>query len=58
MSQRDEKQEHQPEAQEATATGELAALIAADQRGDLSDVTMPENNVEMQSDVELSLIHI
>jgi len=52
MSQRDEKQEHQPEAQEATATGELAALIAADQRGDLSDVTMPENNVEMQSDVE------
>ncbi|AQQ14757.1 Glycine betaine transporter BetP [Corynebacterium glaucum] len=52
MSQRDEKQEHQPDQLEATATGELAALIAADQRGDLPEVTTPENHVEMQSDAE------
>lgn len=39
-------------APEPTATGELAALIAADRRGDLADASTPEDNLELQSEQE------
>ena len=39
-----------PAAAEPSATGELAALIAADRRGDLPAATTPEDHLEMQSE--------
>lgn len=39
-----------PAAAAPTATGELAALIAADRRGDVPVATTPEDHLEMQSE--------
>ncbi|QYH20045.1 BCCT family transporter [Corynebacterium aquatimens] len=56
MSQRDATEKpiasDQPVTPDQSATGELASLIAADQRGDLAEATLPEDNVEMQSEAD------
>lgn len=50
MSQREENRDLT--TPEESATGELAAMIAADRRGELANAKSPENHVEMQADRE------